>query len=106
MSNTTKEEVKRMMNKKMITLIGVAALMASIVTMNTQSAQHLVQAQQEEDRGLVDNFGQGRRDGIKDGASDYREGFASSAYCPGGGLDYCAGYAIGYNDGFESARKV
>ena len=29
---------KRMMNKKMITLIGVAAWMASIVTMNTQSA--------------------------------------------------------------------
>jgi hypothetical protein len=61
---------------------------------------------QTENRGIIGNFADGRRDGLADGASDYRNGIEEFARCPGGSLDYCAGYDNGYHDGYDSARKV
>jgi len=70
------------------------------------SAQQLAEAQQSQDRGLLGNFADGQRDGLAAGAADYRDGYDKYAYCPGGTADYCAGYTLGYNDGYDSARKV
>lgn len=61
---------------------------------------------QTENRGIIGNFADGRQAGLADGASDYRNGYAEFARCPGGSLDYCAGYDNGYHDGYSSARKV
>ncbi len=61
---------------------------------------------QTENRGIIGNFADGRQAGLADGASDYRSGYAEFARCPGGSLDYCAGYDNGYHDGYSSARKV
>lgn len=77
-----------------------------IVTLLAISTQQLTQAQQSQDRGLLGNFADGHRDGLAAGAADYRDGYDKYAYCPGGTADYCAGYVVGYDDGYNSARKV
>jgi hypothetical protein len=55
----------------------------------------LASSGQTEDRGILGNFADGRRDGLADGASDYRDGYGEFARCPGGSLDYCTGYDVG-----------
>jgi hypothetical protein len=82
------------------TIVATLLLTVSLVT------QQLAQAQQSQDRGLLGNFGDGNRDGLAAGAADYREGYDKYAYCPGGTADYCAGFVVGYDDGYNSARKV
>jgi len=61
---------------------------------------------QTENRGLLGNYADGHHAGLADGADDYRNGRAAFARCPGGSLDYCAGYNFGYNEGYDAARKV
>ena len=77
------------MNNKMITLIGVAALMASIVTMNTQSAS------------ASSAYAEGSREGKAEGHSDAINGRAANDRCGSGhSNDYCLGYKIAYNAEF------
>ena len=73
------------MNKKMITLIGVAALMASIVTMNTQSAS------------ASSIYAEGSREGKAEGHSDAINGRAANDNCDRDDNDYCLGYKLAYN---------
>jgi hypothetical protein len=70
------------------------------------SAEQLALAQQDQDRGLIGNYQDGYQSGLAAGAADYRDGYSKYASCPGGTLDYCAGYTVGYNEGYEAARKV
>ena len=83
----------------------VLALFLSTGILTTQQFV-LASSGQSEDRGLIGNFADGREAGLADGASDYRNGYGEFARCPGGSLDYCAGYDNGYHDGYQSARKV
>jgi hypothetical protein len=83
--------------------IGIVGIMVVLVSL---SAPSKAEAQQSQDRGLVGNFADGQQDGLAAGAADYRNGNEKYAYCPGGTPDYCAGYTLGYNDGYDSARKV
>lgn len=57
---------------------------------------------QTQNRGIIGNIEDGPRDGLEDGAADYRSGRAEFARCPGGSLDYCTGYDLGYHDGYNS----
>lgn len=70
------------------------------------STQQIIQARQSSDQGLIGNYNSGHRDGLAAGANDYRTGQSQMAVCPGGTIDYCAGFTMGYNDGYDSARKV
>jgi len=81
-------------------------IVAILLVTFSLATQQLAQAQQSQDRGLFGNFADGNRDGLAAGAADYREGYDKYAYCPGGTADYCAGFTVGYNDGYDSARKV
>ncbi|MGC1132524.1 MAG: hypothetical protein WA941_06860 [Nitrososphaeraceae archaeon] len=81
-------------------------IVAILLVTVSLATQQLAQAQQSQDRGLLGNFADGNRDGLAAGAADYREGYDKYAYCPGGTADYCAGFTVGYNDGYDSARKV
>ena len=78
---------KRMMNKKMImiTFIAVAALMASIVTMNTQSAS------------ASSTYSEGSREGKAEGHSDAINGRPANDSCYRDDNDYCLSYKIAYN---------
>ena len=76
---------KRMMNKKMITLIGVAALMASIVTMNTQSAS------------ASTTSSEGSSDGKAEGHSDAINGNYANDDCNRDDNEYCFAYRVAYN---------
>lgn len=77
-------EVERMMNKKMITLIGVTALMASIVMINTQSAS------------ASTTFAEGSREGKAEGHSDAINGRAANDNCDRDDNDYCLGYKVAW----------
>lgn len=61
---------------------------------------------QQENKGYLGNYADGHRAGLADGAADYRNGQKEFARCPGGSLDYCTGYDVGYHDGYDSASKV
>ena len=59
------------------------------------STQQATQAQKSED------YQDGYQAGLEAGAADYREGYSKYAYCPdGSSRDYCAGFIVGYNEGY------
>ena len=83
-----------MMNKKMIALIGVAALMASIVTMNTQSASASTMG------------ADGSRDGKAEGHSDAIDGNRANDDCNIDDNEYCLSYRIAYNAEYYWTKLV
>jgi hypothetical protein len=91
---------KRMMNKKMIVLIGVAALMASTVTMNTQSG--IVQHAEASSA-----FNNGYDEGREDALDDNEKNASCDPYNSDSNPDaYCALYKIGYEAGWAAARAL
>ena len=95
--------LKSLDDKKMYLVV---AMVLSTVLFAVQQYVVASDGGQTENRGIIGNFADGRQAGIADGASDYRNGYGEFARCPGGSLDYCAGYDNGYHDGYSSARKV
>jgi hypothetical protein len=74
------------MNKKIITLIGVAALIASIAIMNIQSAS------------ASTTYADGSKAGKAKGHSDAINGRLANDRCGSGhSNDYCTAYKIAYN---------
>ena len=87
----------------MITLIGVAALMASIVMMNTQSTSLGIVQHAEASSALNEGYNTGR--------NDYLNGNMKDTYCDPDTSDsnpdaYCFQYKIGYEAGWAAARGL
>jgi hypothetical protein len=92
-----------MMNKKMITLIGVAALMASIVTINTQSASLGIVQHAEASSAFNNGYDEGREDAL----DDNEKNASCDPYNSDSNPDaYCALYKIGYEAGWAAARAL
>ena len=81
-------------NIKSLCFVGLAILLAV-------STQQLAQAQQSKD------YLEGHKDGLAAGAADEGEGYPKVATCQGERTaDYCAGFILGYNEGYDAAQKV
>lgn len=82
------------MNKKIITLMGVVALIASIVMMNIQSAN-------------ASTYADGSIAGKAKGHSDAINGRAANDRCGSGNSnDYCLGYKVAYNTEYWWTKLV
>ena len=93
-------------NKRLYAVAAVAVTLVLIQGIPTAYASTDFERLGRDIDGAVSAYEQGNQDGIAQGAADYREGYSFNSECSSGGIAYCAGYILGYGDGWSSARKV